>query len=107
MSFHHFISRSAPPGRTPPSPPDTEPHVECGGSKGGAGQCIPGRRRRAEGEAEAEREEWALLKWALLNGLESGDVDRRVDPQGPREPKAYRRRVNDTSDGEGSYKPGG
>ena len=30
-----------------------------------------------------------------------------MDPHGPREPTAYRLRVNDTSDGEGAYKPGG
>ena len=30
-----------------------------------------------------------------------------MDPQGPREPTAYRLRVNDTRDGEGAYKPGG
>ena len=39
----------------------------------------------------------------LLDGLDSGVVERRVDPHGPGKPKAYHIRVN----GEGTYKPGG
>ena len=42
----------------------------------------------------------------LLDWLDPGDMERRVDPQGPGKPKTYRLWVDDVSDGEGPNKLG-